>query len=258
MVFRYRVVPASHAAGPNDKTLPAMPAFESSLDEQVAQLETIVAEMSAEVDAMPEAAAAPGGATQVSSGSAAQHSAAGGALPPPSAYMASCCGKSSSRLEAILGALAETLPEFLGKYRNLNLLLAALRTSAELPDQYRSVTEGLRAFRSAEDKPSAVAALATVRSALERLKQSTAVSMQQELPPVPPADGASTMAAPTTQPGAPDDAAPSTPSADGATVEKAASAAKDSASAAAKQAVEKAAADKVKKGLGGLLPRRKP
>jgi photosystem II stability/assembly factor-like uncharacterized protein len=199
MVFRYRVVPASHAVGPNDKVLPAMPAFESPLDEQVAQLEKIVTDMGAEIDAMPDAGGQGSGAPSSGAGAASAATAGDAQLPPPSAYMASCCRKSSGRLEAILGALAQTVPEFIGKYRNLNLLLAALRTSAELPEQYRAVTEGLRSFRTAQDKQSAAAALATVRSALERLKQTTAVAMQETLPPAS-ASGASAMASPPEEP----------------------------------------------------------
>lgn len=42
-----------------------------------------------------------------------------------------------SRLDVILGALSQTLPEFIGKYKNLNLLLAAVRMGAELPGEFR-------------------------------------------------------------------------------------------------------------------------
>jgi photosystem II stability/assembly factor-like uncharacterized protein len=183
MVFRYSVVPASHSLGPNDKAAPAMPAFDSPLDEQVQQLEEVLSELTAELSA---AGTGSGGGA---AGGAAADAAAMDNLPvdapfaPPSAYMASCCGKSFSRLEVALGALNQTLPDFIGKYRNLNLLLAAVRMGAEMPSQYREVIGGLRSFRAAQDKESAEAALANVRSALGAFKQTTSVSMQQELPP---------------------------------------------------------------------------
>ena len=79
--------------------------------------------------------------------------------------------------------MSKTLPEFIGKYKNLNLLLAAVRMGAELPGQYRSVKGGLSAFGKAEDREGAQSALAAVSAALSAFKQTTAVSMQKQLPP---------------------------------------------------------------------------
>jgi hypothetical protein len=53
----------------------------------------------------------------------------------------------------------------------------------ELPSEFRAVKGGLSAFRKANDRESAEAALASVSAALSALKQTTAVSMQTELPP---------------------------------------------------------------------------
>ncbi|MFN2397734.1 MAG: WD40/YVTN/BNR-like repeat-containing protein [Gemmatimonadaceae bacterium] len=203
MIFRYRVVPASHSLGPNDIAMPAMPAFESALDEQVKELEQVVTELgsslSAAGGAQGGAAAADAVAGAVATDPAGAGAAGGSAatageplnapLPPASQFTAQCCKKSFSRLEVILGALSQTLPEFIGKYKNLNLLLAAVRMGAELPGEYRAVKGGLKAFRQAKDKESATAALAGVSTALSALKQTTAVSMQQQLPP-PPSGGA--------------------------------------------------------------------
>lgn len=191
MVFRYSVVPAAQPLGPNDKAAPAMPAFDSPLDEQVLQLERVIGELSTELSAAGAGAAgsAAGGAAGGAAGDATamENMPIDAPLPPPSEYMASCCGKSFSRLEVVLGALSQTLPDFIGKYRNLNLLLAAVRMGAEMPSQYREVLGGLRAFRAAQDKESAAAALANVSAALGAFKQTASVSMQQELPP-PPVD----------------------------------------------------------------------
>jgi hypothetical protein len=195
MIFRYSVVPSAHPVGANDKVLPAMPGFDSPIDEQVAQLEQVVQQLDSELAAAKAdsaAAGSPGAAGGSGESSYAADSATAASEPfdaplgPPSDFTTSCCTKSFSRLEVVLGALAGTLPEFIGKYRNLNLLLAAVRMGAEMPAQYRSVKGGLRSFRKAQDKETAQAALAGVSAALLALKQSTSVSMQQQLPPPPP------------------------------------------------------------------------
>jgi photosystem II stability/assembly factor-like uncharacterized protein len=197
MVFRYSVVPASRPLGSNDIAAPAMPAFESALDDQVAQLEQVIGELRSSLSsggagttagaASASGTAATGAVTAdagvASGGGVGSGDALGAPLAPPSAFTANCCKKSFSRLEVILGALSKTLPEFIGKYRNLNLLMATVRMGAELPGQYRSVKGGLNGFAKAEDREGAQAALAAVSAALSAFKQTTAVSMQKQLPP---------------------------------------------------------------------------
>src|SRR4051794_28856843 len=70
-------------------------------------------------------------------------------LPPASSFTAKCCGKSFSRLDLTIGLLAETLPQFIAQYRNLNLLVAAIRMGTTLPGDYRNLKAGLRTFRNA-------------------------------------------------------------------------------------------------------------
>jgi photosystem II stability/assembly factor-like uncharacterized protein len=187
MVFRYSVVPVSRTTKPNSVAAPAMPAFETVLADQVGQLEQVVTEIRTALGITAPAgnAGAGTGASSAagSTGSGASGEALSAPLAPASAFTAGCCQKSFSRLEVILGALSKTLPEFIGKYKNLNLLLAAVRMGAELPDEYRSVKGGLSAFRKAQDKESAAAALAGVSAALSKFKQTTAISMQTQLPP---------------------------------------------------------------------------
>jgi hypothetical protein len=176
-----------------------MPGFETALGEQVAQLEQVVGELRASLSSgggTPAAggsspassstsndAPADGAAVTSAGGDGASVESLGPPLAPPAQFAANCCKKSFSRLEVILGAMSKTLPEFIGKYRNLNLLLAAVRMGAELPGEYRSVKGGLSAFGKAQDKDGATAALASVSAALSALKQTTAVSMQKQLPP---------------------------------------------------------------------------
>ena len=196
MVLRYSVVPASKPLGKNDQVAPTMPGFDSPLDEQVAQLEKVVTELAGSVGAGSGGSVIPAGApasaepsTGAGAGAPTDAGSAGALdtpLPPASTYTDKCCKKNFSQLEVILGALNKTLPEFIGKYRNLNLLLAAVRMGAELPGEYRSVREGFGTFKKAESKEDAAAALGAVSAALSALKQTTAISMQQQLPPVQP------------------------------------------------------------------------
>ncbi len=290
MIFRYSVVPVAQTLGPNDKPAPAMPGFESPLDEQVAQLEQVVEEIETALGGLPEpkpgtdsAAAGSAAPPDSAAGAAAADSAAAAAegepfdapLTPASEFTANCCKKSFSKLEVVLGALAQTLPEFIGKYKNLNLLLAAVRIGAVLPNEYRSVKGGLRAFRKAGNKEEAEGALAGVSAALSALKATTAVSMQQQLPPPPSGDmeaPAASPNAPAVAPGAnapvtspPPNAAASPAASSGSAAKNVAGdaaaeakgAVKDSTKAAGKDAV-KDAADKAKKGLGSLLRKKKP
>ena len=261
MIYRYRVVPAAEPMVANALEAPAMPGFDSPVDEQVAQLEQVVKDINTELGAAAaqprQAGAGAGAAGSVSADSLAAFAAQDSAiaftepfeapLPPASGFTASCCKKSFNRLEVLLGALSQTLPDFIGRYRNLNLLLAALRMSNELPDEFRSMKGGLRTFRRAQDKESAQAALASVIQAVAALKQTTAVSMQQQLPPVPSsgsdAGGGTTTFLPASNDVSAPAAAPTPP-----TPQR-----KDSTKNAVKDAAKDAAGKAVKKGLGGLL-----
>jgi hypothetical protein len=109
--------------------------------------------------------------------------------------VASCCGKSLSKLNAIIGAIAKSLPAFVAKYKNTNLLSAALRMLVELPAKFGDLRSAFRAFKQATDKESAQAALASLGSTIESLHQTTDVAFQQELPPPGEQDAAQTSAA---------------------------------------------------------------
>lgn len=248
MIFRYRVVPMTAAMVPNGVVAPAMPAFESPLDEQVAQLETVLQEISTELESFTPPAAS-GGVTPAGVPKAFDPAADSAAvwnepfeapLPPASGITANCCKKSFNHLELALGLVSQSLPDFISRYKNLNLLLAAVRMGSEMPDEYRSVKGGLRAFRRAQDKASAKAALAEVTAALAALKQTTAVAMQQQLPPPVSPDG---------------EAFNNAGAASSASRQPAADA---KAKPAAKNDTKDAVKDAAKKGLGGLLRKKIP
>jgi photosystem II stability/assembly factor-like uncharacterized protein len=177
MIYRYRVVPAAYTLKADDIAAPAMPGFDSPLDEQIDQLGQILTELNTAVGPLPA-----DGSTKASTAAESGGESIDAPLPPPSEFTAKCCSKSFSRLEVLLGALAQTLPQFIAQYKNLNILLAAARMGSDMPDQYRSVKSGLRAFRKADSKEAAQSALASVSSALQAFKQTTAIAFQKELP----------------------------------------------------------------------------
>lgn len=257
MVYRYRVVAASHPVPQNGVVGPAMPGFESPVDEQIEQLEQVVREMQSELAtaAAPAQQGTPATAGQTANrdSSAAADSAAAwnepytAPLPPASDFTSHCCKKSFSRLDIVFGLISQSLPDFIARYKNLNLLVAAMRMGSELPNDYRALKAGLRSFRQAQDKEAAQAALAGVKEALLALKQTTSVAMQEELPSVNAdlEDGSGSAGAAVMS--------PSGDAASGGAVKQ-----KEATKNATKEAVKDAAKDAAKKGLGGFLRGKKP
>jgi len=193
MVYRYRTIPAAEAMPPRSLPAPLMPGFASPLDGQVAALDTLVAAIEADIARMPEASAGgrptdpptvPGATNTGAVDSVlADPAVEGGVLPPASGFTTACCAKRLDRLYLVISAVAQSLPQFLSRNKNNNLLLAGLRTITDLPVQFGAVKTGLRAFRKAGDKASALQALAQVSAAADALHHSTAIAFQKVLPP---------------------------------------------------------------------------
>ena len=268
MVYRYSVVPANYTA-PNSIDAPVVGAFTSPLDDQVEEFVAGVEAFSAE-NGGPSGggnegagASASAGSTNSSSGgdsnSSGGGSAAGGSGTDASASGAAFdAGSGSSgasgkakrggnrlgQLQALLDVIGTTMPDFLGRYRNLNLLFEGARTTAGLPSWLQTVKGGLAAFRSSTDKSSAAAALAQLVSAADSLKNQTRVAfMQSSFTPGPGDAGSAFSSAPTAV--GVSAAAPEAASVDSSAVAAAKSAVADSIANAAKEAA--------KKKLGGLL-----
>lgn len=183
MVFRYSVVPSAQAAPPASHVAPAMPAFASPLDEEVTELDGFFQDLTVLVEQLPDTAAS-GAAT----GTAA-------ASPPPAVdgfsqdtfaptpFIASCCAKPLNRLDVILAAVLQSLPDFLARFKNTNLLVAGLRMLSTMPTQLSDVRSAVREFKSATNKQGAQAALARLGSATSALRQSTQAAFQEEVTP---------------------------------------------------------------------------
>jgi photosystem II stability/assembly factor-like uncharacterized protein len=174
MVFRYRVVPASEPMAAGGRPGPAMPAFESPLDEQVPELEGFVQDLNTAVDQAPDAAAQGAGTP---GGGFSQDASA------PSPFIASCCGEKVNRLDAVLGLVLESLPQFVTRFKNTNLLTAGLRMLATMPTQLGDVTGAFQEFKRATNKEGARAALARLLASVGSLRQSTRAAFQQEATP---------------------------------------------------------------------------
>ena len=153
MVYRYSIVPVEHTAA-NSIDAPVVGAFSSPLDNQVKELVS-------DVDAF----SAANGAV-----------AAGSTSTGVSAGQAKASSNRLGKLQALLDVIGSSIPDFLARYRNLNLLFEGARTAAGMPTWLQTVKGGLAAFRSSTDKSSAAAALAQLVSAADSLKNQTSVA----------------------------------------------------------------------------------
>jgi hypothetical protein len=151
----------------------------------------------------------------------------------------------------LLDMIGSTMPDFLGRYRNLNLLFEGARTTAGLPTFLQTIKGGLFAFKSSTDKGSAAAALAQLVAAASGLKDQTRVAFMQSSFTPGPDDAGSSFSSSATSVGvsaAAAGAAPA-PAPAGSSVDSAAAGVKS----AVADSIANAAKEAAKKGLGGLL-----
>jgi photosystem II stability/assembly factor-like uncharacterized protein len=166
MVFRYRIVPASYSA-PNTIDAPIVGTVNSPLDVQVEQLVTETQSLVG-ADVATGAVSGGGSATELASTTAGSSSGTrrGG-------------GNTLAKIQALLDAVGASVPQFLSRYRNLNLVFEGARTSASLPGWFETVKEGFASFRTASDKNAAANALAQIKSAADSLKTETKLAFQK-------------------------------------------------------------------------------
>jgi photosystem II stability/assembly factor-like uncharacterized protein len=181
MIYRYRVISPGETAVSKAIPGPVMPVFDSPLDEQVTELDEAV-------DALEESVAAE--SEDPANATAAEASEAGAEMEEfdsdaaqMSPFTAGCCAKPLGKFDLVLTAVTGIVPQFLGQYKNTNLLLAGLRMLTDLPGHINDLNGALRAFRKAPDKAAAQAAVAQVAAAVQGLTQSTAVAFQKQAPP---------------------------------------------------------------------------
>lgn len=178
MVFRYSVVPAAQPVPAASLAAPAMPVFASPLENQVLEVGGFVQDLAEIVAQLPDsagpgsregAAPAPPDATGLGQDSLA-----------PTPFIRACCGPRLNRLDALLGAVLQTLPQFVARFKNTNLLVAGLRMLSTMPAQLSDLRGALRDFKGATDKAGAEAALLRLGGAAGALRQSTLAAFQKE------------------------------------------------------------------------------
>ncbi|HEY7480124.1 MAG TPA: YCF48-related protein [Gemmatimonadales bacterium] len=216
MIYRYRVLPEAAPVPENGVAAPAMPALASTIEREAADFEAAAGEVASALDQAPETPATP----------------AGEAGP---GFAGTCCAKRVDRLDAVLGLMAQSLPQLLARFRNTNLLQAGVRMLTALPGGLDQLKAAYAEFQQAPDKASAQAALGRLTSAAGSLHQAIRVALQEELP------------APTEQ--AADAPAP---------VDVSAQAAPEAPAPEAKPAepAGESTAQRVKKGVGGLIKKK--
>ena len=178
MIYRYRVVPVETVVV-KAVDAPAMPGIPMTLATDVAQLDGQVTALDGFVQSAADVpAAGAGGPATVGAASGAASSGGDFAQSPPSAFVTGCCGKRLSALELILKAVGGIVPDFLSKFKNLNLLAQGLRTAAALPEMSDSLRTAFKSFRTASDRPTAAAALSGLKGILASLKAAVDTAMQ--------------------------------------------------------------------------------
>jgi photosystem II stability/assembly factor-like uncharacterized protein len=156
MIFRYTVVPDAEPTAASVVEAPAMPSFESQLDDQVATVEQQVETLE----------------TQIESASA---SAADTAV-----IIDACCTQSVNNLQSTVDALTPLVPQFLRKYRNVNLILAGLQFLGILPDHLAQVKTALKTLRQARGPTATAAALTQLSTAIDVLSATTRQAFQKD------------------------------------------------------------------------------
>src|SRR5690242_11751933 len=181
MIYRYRLVSQSVATA-GVLAAPTMPAFDAGVLDTVNALGAAVRQLAQAVDS---AAAAPSGESAKTASPSADDSSKGTtslsgepASGNPSAFVSRCCARSLPKLRLALVAVSTLLPQFLERFRNVNLVAVGLRMLSELPARLRAVSVAYRDFSHSQDKSSAKTAVAQLAAAVDSLTQVTRSTVQ--------------------------------------------------------------------------------
>lgn len=156
MIFRYTVVPDAEPTAASVVEAPAMPTFESQLDDQVATVEAQAETLESQIESAATSAA-------------------------DTAFIVnSCCTQSVNNLQTTVDALTPLVPQFLRKYRNVNLILAGLQFLGILPDQLSQVKTALKTLRQARGPTATAAALTELSTAIDALSATTRQAFQKD------------------------------------------------------------------------------
>ena len=160
MIFRYSVVPGAEPTPPSGVEAPAMPTFESELDDQVEAVDEQVDALETQLEQQIESPAATFSDTTL--------------------VVDACCIQSVNKLQTTVNALTPLVPQFLGKYRNVNLIIAGLQFLGILPDHLAQVKAALKTLRQARGPTATAAALTELSTAIDALKTTTRQAFQKD------------------------------------------------------------------------------
>jgi len=182
MIYRYRLVSQSAATPAGALAGPTMPAFDAGVLDTVNALGDAVRQLTQAVDSAP---AVPGGNSASTARSTSADSTVGTASlsgepvsSDASVFVRRCCARSLPRFRVGLAALSTLLPQFLERFRNVNVMAVGLRMLSELPPRLRAVTVAYRDFSHSQDKSSAKTAVAQLAAAVDSLTQVTRSTVQ--------------------------------------------------------------------------------
>ena len=183
MIYRYRLVSQTAVTAAGALAAPTMPAFDAGVLDTVNALSDAVRQLTQAVDSSP--AAAPGGNSASTARSTSADSTVGTASlsgepvsSDASAFVRRCCARSLPRFRLGLVALSTLLPQFLERFRNVNVMAVGLRMLSELPPRLRAVTVAYRDFSHSQDRSSAKTAVAQLAAAVDSLTQVTRSTVQ--------------------------------------------------------------------------------
>lgn len=214
MIYRYRVVPREYTAkGALDA--PLMPAYGDPLVTQLDQMEMQVQALQAQLGAPAAPDAAPGDATPPTADAggagfaqdpppAGADAAGGGPAPDPAAavggfvqdatgtpdspFVQNCCAPQIDALQTSFTSLAQQVPTFNNRFRNLNLLFVGLNMLSDLMGRTRQIKESFVALKKAPDAQAAAGALASLSASLQGASQAITTQFPN-LSAGPPAGG---------------------------------------------------------------------
>lgn len=194
MIYRYRMVPLDYAAK-GMIPAPLLSGINSPLDAEVQQLTSQVNELAAKVGLPPasvtDSSGASGGtgtaggstnlaatspaATAPGGSSAAGSTETGGA----GASLAGGFTQDVNQAESTLNSVSSEVPQFVSKYKSLNLLLLGFQTASQLPAQVQGLKQSFQSLKGIKDPQAATAALQDMQTKVTGLVQMVRLAFQR-------------------------------------------------------------------------------
>lgn len=194
MIYRYSVVPMDYTAA-GGIAAPAMPVIQAALDEQVTDLEQQVQDLETTLESAtstdgdsaagstdsPGEAEGPSNVATSGDESAGESLASDGASGDGGGWVEARYKSKLEKLRATVTAIGGTIPQFGGKFRNLNLIVAGLQLLSDLTSRGENLQSAFRALRMAKDADSAKAAMAELTGSVQSLSQTTKSLFQRKM-----------------------------------------------------------------------------